>query len=185
MGSWVVSFNMKCETHFYVGFQHSWVLDIVFLALIGVFFFIHLLFLAFYINLLFWGLFCSPCKLFIFCILNVLNLWGWEWINLLLFPLFLYLLEFFQVLFCLFLNQLKCYRFCSTRAFICLLLSIKTFLLSKSVDFWILKLSFFIIFYILKTSIYMVLLQIDTCNGFYCENFKPNKVYKPKIWTEV
>ncbi|XP_050937298.1 beta-galactosidase-like [Cucumis melo] len=25
---------------------------------------------------------------------------------------------------------------------------------------------------------------IDTCNGFYCENFKPNKIYKPKIWTE-
>ncbi|KAL5572484.1 hypothetical protein UlMin_022081 [Ulmus minor] len=25
---------------------------------------------------------------------------------------------------------------------------------------------------------------IDTCNGFYCENFKPNKVYKPKMWTE-
>ncbi|KAM1605529.1 hypothetical protein PS2_026270 [Malus domestica] len=26
---------------------------------------------------------------------------------------------------------------------------------------------------------------IDTCNGYYCENFKPNKVYKPKMWTEV
>ncbi|KAJ7955885.1 Beta-galactosidase [Quillaja saponaria] len=26
---------------------------------------------------------------------------------------------------------------------------------------------------------------IDTCNGFYCENFKPNKVYKPKMWTEA
>ncbi|XP_022147715.1 beta-galactosidase-like isoform X2 [Momordica charantia] len=26
---------------------------------------------------------------------------------------------------------------------------------------------------------------IDTCNGFYCENFKPNKFYKPKIWTEA
>ncbi|GAV77680.1 Glyco_hydro_35 domain-containing protein/Gal_Lectin domain-containing protein [Cephalotus follicularis] len=25
---------------------------------------------------------------------------------------------------------------------------------------------------------------IDTCNGFYCENFEPNKVYKPKMWTE-
>ncbi|XP_027363204.1 beta-galactosidase-like [Abrus precatorius] len=25
---------------------------------------------------------------------------------------------------------------------------------------------------------------IDTCNGFYCENYKPNKKYKPKIWTE-
>jgi hypothetical protein len=27
--------------------------------------------------------------------------------------------------------------------------------------------------------------QIDTCNGFYCENFSPNKKYKPKMWTEV
>ncbi|KAG6772025.1 hypothetical protein POTOM_023421 [Populus tomentosa] len=27
--------------------------------------------------------------------------------------------------------------------------------------------------------------MIDTCNGFYCENFKPNKDYKPKIWTEA
>nr|ABV32546.1 beta-galactosidase protein 1 [Prunus persica] len=26
---------------------------------------------------------------------------------------------------------------------------------------------------------------IDTCNGFYCENFTPNKNYKPKMWTEV
>ncbi|PRQ42599.1 putative beta-galactosidase [Rosa chinensis] len=26
---------------------------------------------------------------------------------------------------------------------------------------------------------------IDTCNGFYCENFTPNKNYKPKIWTEI
>ncbi|KAK6784180.1 hypothetical protein RDI58_017634 [Solanum bulbocastanum] len=25
----------------------------------------------------------------------------------------------------------------------------------------------------------------DTCNGFYYENFKPNKPYKPKMWTEV
>lgn len=25
---------------------------------------------------------------------------------------------------------------------------------------------------------------IDTCNGFYCENFKPNKDTKPKMWTE-
>ncbi|BAT80094.1 Beta-galactosidase protein [Vigna angularis] len=25
---------------------------------------------------------------------------------------------------------------------------------------------------------------IDTCNGFYCENFKPNKNTKPKMWTE-
>ncbi|KAF5481852.1 hypothetical protein F2P56_002471 [Juglans regia] len=25
---------------------------------------------------------------------------------------------------------------------------------------------------------------IDTCNGFYCENFKPNNNNKPKMWTE-
>ncbi|XP_015973400.3 beta-galactosidase [Arachis duranensis] len=25
---------------------------------------------------------------------------------------------------------------------------------------------------------------IDTCNGYYCENFTPNKNYKPKMWTE-
>nr|XP_043632613.1 beta-galactosidase 3-like [Erigeron canadensis] len=26
---------------------------------------------------------------------------------------------------------------------------------------------------------------INTCNGFYCDAFKPNKPYKPKIWTEA
>ncbi|KAG8376142.1 hypothetical protein BUALT_Bualt09G0032500 [Buddleja alternifolia] len=26
---------------------------------------------------------------------------------------------------------------------------------------------------------------VDTCNGFYCENFRPNKPYKPKMWTEA
>ncbi|XP_047339184.1 beta-galactosidase-like isoform X2 [Impatiens glandulifera] len=25
---------------------------------------------------------------------------------------------------------------------------------------------------------------VNTCNGFYCENFKPNKNYKPKMFTE-
>ncbi|KAE8658175.1 Beta-galactosidase [Hibiscus syriacus] len=25
---------------------------------------------------------------------------------------------------------------------------------------------------------------INTCNGFYCENFSPNAKYKPKMWTE-
>ncbi|XWS26700.1 hypothetical protein CRYUN_Cryun26dG0052800 [Craigia yunnanensis] len=25
---------------------------------------------------------------------------------------------------------------------------------------------------------------INTCNGFYCENFTPNAIYKPKMWTE-
>ncbi|KAK4483659.1 hypothetical protein RD792_010860 [Penstemon davidsonii] len=27
--------------------------------------------------------------------------------------------------------------------------------------------------------------MIDSCNGFYCEGFKPNKPYKPKMWTEI
>ncbi|KAG8367243.1 hypothetical protein BUALT_Bualt16G0052300 [Buddleja alternifolia] len=27
--------------------------------------------------------------------------------------------------------------------------------------------------------------MIDTCNGFYCENFQPNKPYNPKMFTEV
>lgn len=26
---------------------------------------------------------------------------------------------------------------------------------------------------------------INTCNGFYCDYFSPNKAYKPKMWTEV
>ncbi|KAI7736627.1 hypothetical protein M8C21_025712 [Ambrosia artemisiifolia] len=26
---------------------------------------------------------------------------------------------------------------------------------------------------------------INTCNGFYCDAFKPNKAYKPTIWTEA
>ncbi|GLT79076.1 hypothetical protein SLA2020_505830 [Shorea laevis] len=26
---------------------------------------------------------------------------------------------------------------------------------------------------------------INTCNGFYCENFFPNQAYKPKMWTEL
>ncbi|XP_071723049.1 beta-galactosidase-like isoform X2 [Rutidosis leptorrhynchoides] len=26
---------------------------------------------------------------------------------------------------------------------------------------------------------------IDTCNGFYCENFEPNRKTKPKMWTEA
>ncbi|XP_019463931.1 PREDICTED: beta-galactosidase-like [Lupinus angustifolius] len=25
---------------------------------------------------------------------------------------------------------------------------------------------------------------IDTCNGYYCENYTPNQKYKPKMWTE-
>ena len=27
--------------------------------------------------------------------------------------------------------------------------------------------------------------QINTCNGFYCDSFSPNKPYKPTIWTEA
>lgn len=26
--------------------------------------------------------------------------------------------------------------------------------------------------------------QIDTCNGFYCDDYKPNAFDKPKMWTE-
>ncbi|KAK0583000.1 hypothetical protein LWI29_032174 [Acer saccharum] len=26
---------------------------------------------------------------------------------------------------------------------------------------------------------------INTCNGFYCDNFSPNKPYKPTLWTEA
>lgn len=28
-------------------------------------------------------------------------------------------------------------------------------------------------------------LQINTCNGFYCDYFSPNRVYKPTLWTEA
>jgi len=28
-------------------------------------------------------------------------------------------------------------------------------------------------------------LQVNTCNGFYCDYFSPNKAYKPKMWTEA
>ncbi|RHN42045.1 putative beta-galactosidase [Medicago truncatula] len=27
--------------------------------------------------------------------------------------------------------------------------------------------------------------HINTCNGFYCDYFYPNKDYKPKMWTEA
>jgi len=27
-------------------------------------------------------------------------------------------------------------------------------------------------------------LQINSCNGFYCDDFTPNKPYKPSMWTE-
>ena len=27
-------------------------------------------------------------------------------------------------------------------------------------------------------------LQINSCNGFYCDDFSPNKPYKPSMWTE-
>ncbi|KAF9589336.1 hypothetical protein IFM89_022672 [Coptis chinensis] len=28
-------------------------------------------------------------------------------------------------------------------------------------------------------------MKINTCNGFYCDWFSPNKAYKPKVWTET
>ena len=28
-------------------------------------------------------------------------------------------------------------------------------------------------------------LQINSCNGFYCDDFSPNKPYKPSMWTET
>ncbi|KAF3639679.1 Beta-galactosidase 5 [Capsicum annuum] len=31
----------------------------------------------------------------------------------------------------------------------------------------------------------MWLNQINTCNGFYCDEFSPNKPYKPTMWTEA
>ncbi|KAG6498628.1 hypothetical protein ZIOFF_038349 [Zingiber officinale] len=34
-------------------------------------------------------------------------------------------------------------------------------------------------------SIIEVSSQINTCNGFYCDDFSPNKPYKPSIWTEA
>jgi hypothetical protein len=27
-------------------------------------------------------------------------------------------------------------------------------------------------------------MQINTCNGFYCDQFTPNSAAKPKMWTE-
>ncbi|KAF9620888.1 hypothetical protein IFM89_015285, partial [Coptis chinensis] len=30
----------------------------------------------------------------------------------------------------------------------------------------------------------IVVALINTCNGFYCDWFSPNKAYKPKVWTE-
>ncbi|PNX88868.1 beta-galactosidase 3-like protein, partial [Trifolium pratense] len=30
----------------------------------------------------------------------------------------------------------------------------------------------------------MIELVINACNGFYCDDFIPNKPYKPKLWTE-
>lgn len=28
-------------------------------------------------------------------------------------------------------------------------------------------------------------LQINTCDGFYCDCFSQNKAYKPKMWTKA
>lgn len=37
----------------------------------------------------------------------------------------------------------------------------------------------------LKNSFPFLCWQINTCNGFYCDTFSPNKPYKPTIWTEA
>lgn len=31
---------------------------------------------------------------------------------------------------------------------------------------------------------YFVHKQIDACNGYYCDGYKPNSFNKPTIWTE-
>jgi hypothetical protein len=30
-----------------------------------------------------------------------------------------------------------------------------------------------------------VIFQINACNGFYCDSFTPNQLYKPTMWTEA
>jgi hypothetical protein len=37
---------------------------------------------------------------------------------------------------------------------------------------------------ILVTPINLFLSQIDACNGYYCDGFKPNSRTKPVLWTE-
>lgn len=37
----------------------------------------------------------------------------------------------------------------------------------------------------LNFVIFERLQQINTCNGFYCDSFSPNKPYKPTMWTEA
>ena len=44
-----------------------------------------------------------------------------------------------------------------------------------------LQLSYFIVNFIIC---YVNYSQINACNGFYCDQFKPNSNTKPKIWTE-
>lgn len=38
-------------------------------------------------------------------------------------------------------------------------------------------------FYSLINMVFLV--KINTCNGFYCDYFSPNKPYKPTFWTEA
>ena len=54
-------------------------------------------------------------------------------------------------------------------------LSFKDMVLSCEKKFWLSK----------KKSFPLHCWQINTCNGFYCDAFSPNKPYKPTIWTEA
>lgn len=40
------------------------------------------------------------------------------------------------------------------------------------------------IFSSLYLNIFYLVLQINACNGFYCDGFKPNSYGKPTLWTE-
>lgn len=35
-----------------------------------------------------------------------------------------------------------------------------------------------------SSSSFVILFQINACNGFYCDGFWPNSANKPKLWTE-
>lgn len=37
----------------------------------------------------------------------------------------------------------------------------------------------------LPEKLWFCLSQINTCNGFYCDAFSPNRPYKPTMWTEA
>lgn len=44
---------------------------------------------------------------------------------------------------------------------------------------------FFSLILLVLCSYVFHILQIDSCNGFYCENFRPNRAWKPKMFTEL